>query len=732
MRHRARRVAACAATAVLFGTLLAALAARQAPAPQPAAQATQPPTFRTEANFVRVDVYPTADGKPLLDLAREDFEVLEDGRPQVVDTFEHVRIGTTGPQPQRANPSSVDAMRQAAANPRSRVMVIFLDVPHVTTDGARNIGNALARFLNRFLAPDDLVGIMAPTMSAADVVLGRRTEVIEKVLRDGTWGRRFTIHEDDREALYQACYRVLQQEREQGKTVSDLAKVLTLRRREVLTLDALRELVVYLRTVREERKAILTVSEGWHLYKPDARITRLREECTCPRDQIRHDLQDCGGCAPFPPGRPYKEPVPGGDSIRVGREGKLTVGDVLTESGITTNECKIDRVRLAGIDNEQVARDIVQDANRANATFYTIDPRGLAVFDSPIHRDANEVGMPPNVAADMAFLRRRHDALATLAAGTDGLALINSNDLDAGLARIADDLSSYYLLGYYSTNAKLDGKYRSITVRVKRPGVSVRARRGYRAPTEAEVAAARFSAAPAGPQPVSALAAAVASLARVSSGPRFRIHAIPVRDGGSGPVTSVWVAGELPSGLQGWEQGGTVSLEIGGAAAAAASQVTLRPGERAFLTAIPVQDAGKELTVRARLTSGDAAVTPYTDSVRLDPAPGPPQALLFRRSAATGNRPRPAADFQFARTERARIEAPMAAGMAPGPGRLLDKAGQELKVPVTMGERTEGGQRWLTADIQLAALGAGDYVVEMTATGPGSEHRILTAIRVTR
>ena len=82
--------------------------------------------------------------------------------------------------------------------------------------------------------------------------------------------------------------------------------------------------------------------------------------------------------------------------------------------------------------------------------------------------------------------------MANLASGTDGTALMNSNDLDSGLRRIADDLSTYYLLGYYSSNAKLDGKLpvRS-TVRVKRAGVNVRARRSYRAPTEAEVTAAR-------------------------------------------------------------------------------------------------------------------------------------------------------------------------------------------------------------------------------------------------
>ncbi len=186
--------------------------------------------------------------------------------------------------------------------------------------------------------------------------------------------------------------------------------------------------------------------------------------------------------------------------------------------------------------------------------------------------------------------------MANLASATDGIAVMNSNDLDAGLRRIADDLSSYYLLGYYSTNAKLDGRFRTITVRVKRPGVEIRARRGYRAPTEAEVAAARPAAAPpATATAVNAVASAVAALTRVRPDARFRMHAIPVRSTDAGAVTTVWVAGELPPSQQGWGQGGTAVLDITGAGASGGAQVTLKPGERAFLTSIPVQGAADDL-----------------------------------------------------------------------------------------------------------------------------------------
>ena len=139
------------------------------------------------------------------------------------------------------------------------------------------------------------------------------------------------------------------------------------------------------------------------------------------------------------------------------------------------------RIGGAG-DSRKAVLQFLDEANRANASFYPIDPRGLPVFDSPIGPDK-----PLPLAVDAAMLRTRQNSIRTLAEATDGLAIVNTNQIAGGLKRIVADLSSYYLLGYYASNVKMDGKFHKITVRIKRPGVQVRARRGYLAPTESEL-----------------------------------------------------------------------------------------------------------------------------------------------------------------------------------------------------------------------------------------------------
>jgi hypothetical protein len=149
-------------------------------------------------------------------------------------------------------------------------------------------------------------------------------------------------------------------------------------------------------------------------------------------------------------------------------------------------------MQLAFTDNTRRLRDLMGEANRANVTFYPVYPRGLQVADTPLATQTRAAGMQ----SSMRRLIEGLNQLRELASNTDGLAIVNTNDTAGAMRRIISDLTSYYLLGYYSTNTKPDGKFRSIAVRVKRPGVQVRARRGYRALTadEAETLRAARSA----------------------------------------------------------------------------------------------------------------------------------------------------------------------------------------------------------------------------------------------
>ena len=109
-------------------------------------------------------------------------------------------------------------------------------------------------------------------------------------------------------------------------------------------------------------------------------------------------------------------------------------------------------------------RQLAQRANRANVSFYPVDPRGLTAFDESLG-----AARPRSLEEDRQRLGARQDALKTLAEQTDGAWVLNTNDTAGGLTRILADTSSYYLLSYYSTNPKLDGRFRRITVNVKRP-----------------------------------------------------------------------------------------------------------------------------------------------------------------------------------------------------------------------------------------------------------------------
>jgi VWFA-related protein len=680
--------ATLAVLAVSVATAAALVAQQQKTDEQP------PPRFKTQANFVRVDVYPTADGRPVQDLRKEDFEILEDGAAQLVETFEYVQVRPAGPQTARVEPNSVQAGEQMAANPRNRVFVVFLDVPHVQIESAHAINEPLIRLLDRVLGPDDLVAVMTPSMSVGELTLGRKTEVLARGLRENwPWGERFRIVPmDDWENKIESCYPPLAGE---GRR-SGLAAALAARRRERMTLEALEDLVRYLQNIREERKAIITITEGWTLFREDERLMTRRGN----------------------------EEIPGIPPIGVGPGGKITSKEWNSPMPGSKYDCDSERLHLANIDNDRFFRDLLGKANRGNVSFYPVDPRGLPASDNPIGPD-----VPPPPHIDHAILNRRITILRTLAENTDGLAILNSNDLDRGLRRVSDDLTSYYLLGYYSTNAKLDGGFRQIKVRVKRPGVAVRARRGYQAATADEVAAATAALTPPAPKATTAVDVALSALSRMRPESRLLVNASAV----SGAST-VWVAGEVTSaGAANLAGGATAEVEVSAAGQSGTARVTLPPGDRTFLTAVALQVPPQgEITVRVRMPSADKLST--TDTLRFDVAPGLVQPMLYRRGASTSNRWRPAADFRFSRTERVRVEVPIPADVKPAGGRVMDRAGNTLDVPITVAERTDEatGQRWVTGEVTLAPLGHGDYAIEIGSTAGSAGQKVVTAIRVGR
>jgi VWFA-related protein len=645
------------------------------------------PTFRSGAAYVRVDMYATRDGKPIEDIQANEVEILEDGVPQQVEAFEHVRVRTGIPQELRVEPKGVEESRQMAGDPRARVFVIFLDTYHTQVEGSATMRQPLMNFIDRVLGPDDMVAVMTPEMAATEVTFQRKTTVISKMLeREWLWGRRGRLpgaDNDEKENLYDACYPDLRE-------TAGIAKEMKARRREKLTLDALEDLMIHLNGIREERKALLAVTEGWRLYRPDTKLAR--------------DLGDAG--------------LKPGDFLL--RPPRPSPSDTSQLQGSPRVQCEADRMALAMLDHEHRLEYLTQDANRGNVTFYPVFARGLVAFDAPIGPER-----PPNVIEDAAILRARQDTLRALAADTDGTAVINTNNIDGALRRIVDDLSSYYLMGYYTTNTKLDGRFRSITVRVKRPGTTVRARKGYRGYTTEELARGGVTPAALGATGGSSSAAPATvtpPAVNFSARAQFRIRAAAWSRAGLTGGT-VWIVGELDQQtkrLPAWTRGAQAEIAVTGAdnAQVAQQRLELKPGESTFVLQLP--DAGGmqsgDYTVRARLRSPVEGELGLIDTARIT-VKSPPSlgdAVLWRRGPSTGPQHLRTADPRFQRNERIRLELPTSM-TEPATARVVDRNGQTMSVPVEVSTRPDAaGFTWVVVDLGLAPFGPADYAIEVT------------------
>jgi VWFA-related protein len=142
-------------------------------------------------------------------------------------------------------------------------------------------------------------------------------------------------------------------------------------------------------------------------------------------------------------------------------------------------------VQKTGVDNQSQLRATVNTAVQSNVAFYPVDARGLTA--SAPGGDATQaaaVGSNLYSGAGQQTLREnfynQQETLDTLAADTGGKALLDSNDLTLGLRQVQQDVNSYYVLAYYSTNTAEDGRYRRIQVKLAPRAAVLKAKLSYR------------------------------------------------------------------------------------------------------------------------------------------------------------------------------------------------------------------------------------------------------------
>ena len=681
MRTTARRASTIALALVLAGlggvraaTSAAETADRQQPTPAPQQPAQPPPTpeqpiFRGGINTVRVDVIVTdRQGNPVTDLTLEDFDIQEDGKPQKAETFRLIKIDavTQPAYTQRALRTRNDE-ETAAADENARIFAFFLDDYHVMRDSSMSLKKPVIDFIATQLAPSDLVTVMYPLTPVDAAVLTRNHQGIINTVEKFE-GRKYN---------YEPMNGV-----EQGYVYKLTPDAIEIIRRQV-TLSAIRGLCTKLGSLREGRKSLILISEGFNATLPP---------------QMRSN--EAGGF------------------VGTARPG------VGADPFAAENNVMEDRAQFsASMDLHREMQDVWDACNRNNTAIYAVDPRGLAVGGFDITANIS-------MRTSQSYLNASIDTLRELADNTDGRAIVNRNDLAGGMKQIIRDASAYYLVGYNSTQAPTDGKFHEIKVRVKRPGMQVRARKGYWAYSAED--AKRAVAGPK-PGPPAEVTKALATLAPMTN--RRYIRTWIGNDKGEDGLTRVTLLWEPLPPTPGVRRDDPRRVTV---------LATSASGDIVYRGKVPTELAapGNGGVVRfhappgkldVRLTiEGDGTGTLDTEDRELVlPDLSAPEVMLstpkvwFARSAreftalTTGVPPAPTAIREFRRTDRLLIRFDAyAPGSSPTKvtAQLLNQQGTKM-TDLAVTAPTEGQTH--SIDMPLASLAPGQYLLEISANSEG-------------
>jgi VWFA-related protein len=382
----------------MTGRLTLLLLALAASAPILHGQNQQPappsqPTFRVRVDAVEIDASVTdARGNPVTTLTADDFEILEDKKPQTITSFTLVNVPLQRIERPLFGGQPIEPDVVTNQDGEGRLYVFVLD--EVAPEQALRTRRFLRRFIEQYFGANDV---------AAVSFLGRAKAANAQGLTSNA--RMLLESIDSFTGGFPGDAPRLPDDPASGLSTGQLSKPLdeaALRTRD--TMASLRAIAEVVAAIKGRRKMLLLVS-----------------------DNLPVNMQ----------------------RVIDYRGGTLSLAEDDAHRAITA-------------------------ATRSNVTIYSIDPRGLTADGGLGESESAPV-------ANGADIDHRMN-MAALARVTGGFALTNTNSFDQAFTRIVRENSSYYVLGYSSTNDRRDGRYRRLEVRVKRPGLQVRARGGYLGP----------------------------------------------------------------------------------------------------------------------------------------------------------------------------------------------------------------------------------------------------------
>jgi VWFA-related protein len=376
------------------------------------AQAPQQPTFRVQVEAIEIDASVTdASGTVVTDLTRDDFEILEDGKPQTITSFGLVNIPRNRPERPLFAANAIEPDVQSNNRDEGRLYVIALD--QVVGEQILRTRKFVRRFLEQYFAPNDLGAVVflgRADHSKAQGLTNNPRLLLQSV--DAFMGGFAEVPVAGAPPAMQSGAGSTAPGPPAFADTNNMERNIRLRE----AMGSFRQVVEYMATVHGRRKALLLFSQGY-------------------------------------PAEIYR---------------------VIDYRGGTLNLAEEDMHRA------------ITAATRNNVVIYPIDPRGLTE-DGGLAE--SETGPPTDpgarLEASIARLERRQ-SLVAIANATGGFALSNSNSFEDTFDRIVQENSTYYVLGFSSTNDRRDGRFRKLEVRIKRPGLIVRGRSGYMAPLRNE------------------------------------------------------------------------------------------------------------------------------------------------------------------------------------------------------------------------------------------------------